>query len=69
MKKVILLLIFALHINPLFAEEKAKTGADPTDFITRVEPSYEFREKTNGDTINSFVVRGDLALKRNYVFE
>lgn len=48
------------------AQEKAKTGADPTDFITRYEPSYEHKDLDNGATLDLFVLRTDLALRRNF---
>ena len=39
MKKWIIFFIVLLTIIPALADQKAKTGADPTDFITRIEPS------------------------------
>lgn len=39
-----------------------KSGADPTDFITRYEPSYEYRSLENGADAQLFVMRTDLAL-------
>jgi len=51
--------------GPAHAEEKAKTGADPTDFITRYEPSYEHKDLDNGAKLDLFVLRTDLALRRN----
>ena len=70
MKRIIILLVLLLLISPAMAqEEQAKTGADPTDFITRIEPSYErkriHQDKSRGDTtdIDLLVIRGDLALR------
>jgi hypothetical protein len=64
--RILLLIIPVLlwaHTQVALADEKAKTGADPTDFITRYEPSYEHRELDNGSSLDSFVLRGDLALR------
>ena len=69
MRKLIVIMVFLLITTPILAEEQAKTGADPTDFITRIEPSYEFKrihqDKSRNDTtdLNFLVVRGDLALR------
>ena len=48
------------------AQEEGKTGADPTDFISRYEPSYEHRDLDNGSELNLFVLRTDLALRRDF---
>lgn len=45
--------------------EAPKTGADPTDFITRIEPSYEHKRLDDGTQLEVFTLRGDLALRRN----
>jgi hypothetical protein len=59
------LLLVLASSRTAFAQEKAKTGADPTDFITRYEPSYEYKKLDNGSELNLFVLRGDLALRRD----
>lgn len=41
----------------------AKTGADPTDFITRYEPSYEHKELGSGADLDVFTLRTDFALR------
>ena len=46
-------------------QQPAKTGADPTDFITRIEPSYEHVHLEDGTDLDLFVVRSDLALRRD----
>lgn len=40
-----------------------KSGADPTDFITRYEPSYEHRRLDDGSDQDLLVLRTDLALR------
>lgn len=71
MRKLIVIILFLLIATQALAEEKTKTGADPTDFITRIEPSYEHKrvhqDKSTGDytDVDLLVVRGDLALKPN----
>ncbi len=45
--------------------EAPKTGADPTDFITRIEPSYEHKRLDDGTQLEVFTLRGDLALRPN----
>ncbi len=57
--------IALLVCAPALAQERAKTGADPTDFITRYEPSYEHKELDNDSDLNIFVLRTDLALRRD----
>lgn len=47
------------------AHPGAKTGADPTDFITRIEPSYEHKRLDDETELDLLTVRGDLALRRN----
>jgi hypothetical protein len=44
----------------------AKTGADPTDFITRIEPSFEHRTLNDGTGLDILTVRTDLALRSNW---
>ena len=56
---------FAVTGTSVQAQEQAKTGADPTDFITRYEPSYEHKDLDNGANLDLFVLRTDLALRRN----
>ncbi|NIO06377.1 MAG: hypothetical protein GTN74_17755 [Proteobacteria bacterium] len=56
---------FAVMGTSVHAQEKAKTGADPTDFITRYEPSYEHKELDNDGALDLFVLRTDLALRRD----
>jgi hypothetical protein len=65
LKKIIFALVLLLLVNPAFAEEKSKTGADPTDFITRYEPSYEHLRSDGGGHSDLFVMRGDLAIRRD----
>jgi hypothetical protein len=60
-----LIIILTFLSAPIHAQEKAKTGADPTDFITRYEPSYEHKELDNGSTLDLLVLRADLALRRD----
>jgi hypothetical protein len=43
----------------------AKTGADPTDFITRIEPSFDHRTLNDGTGLDIVTVRTDLALRPN----
>lgn len=62
---VALILALALSATSALAQEETKTGADPTDFITRYEPSYEHKELDNGSELELFVLRGDLALRRD----
>ena len=57
---VILLLLIGFGVAQ--AEEKAKTGSDPTDFITRFEPSFEHIELENDIELDLTVLRADLAL-------
>lgn len=57
--------IALLVCGSVLAQEKPKTGADPRDFITRYEPSYEHKELENGSELDLFVLRTDLALRRN----
>jgi hypothetical protein len=49
-------------------QKKARTGADPTDFITRYEPSYEHKELDSGADLDLFVLRADIALRRDISF-
>jgi hypothetical protein len=44
----------------------AKTGADPTDFITRIEPSFEHKTLNDETTLDIVTVRTDLALRPNW---
>ena len=60
-----ILVAVALAVASAQAQEEAKTGADPTDFITRYEPSYEHIDLDNGSKLNLFVLRTDLALRRD----
>ena len=54
---------FLVTIAIAIAQESTpKSGADPTDFITRNEPSYEYRSLDNGAEAQFFVMRVDLAL-------
>jgi hypothetical protein len=59
------ILVLTMVATPTLAQEETKTGADPTDFITRYEPSYEHKELENGSELDIFVMRGDLALRRD----
>jgi hypothetical protein len=59
---------FAVMGTFAHAQEKAKTGADPTDFITRYEPSYEHKDLDSGAKVDLFVLRTDLALRRDLSF-
>jgi hypothetical protein len=67
MKKLIPLVILLLLLSFVIAdaEEKTKTGSDPTDFITRIEPSFEHIELENDIELDLTVLRGDLALLPN----
>ena len=66
MKKLAITLALLLCVTGVvFAEEKPKTGADPTDFITRYEPSYEHLRSDGGGHSDLFVMRGDLAIRRD----
>lgn len=56
---------FAVMGTGALAQEQAKTGADPTDFITRYEPSYEHKDLDSGAKVDLFVLRADLALRRD----
>jgi hypothetical protein len=62
---LIMILMITTGETSALAQEEAKTGADPTDFITRYEPSYEHKELDNGSELELFVLRGDLALRRD----
>ncbi len=44
---------------------EVRSGSDPTDFITRYEPSYEFTRFDNGSETQALVVRFDFALRRD----
>lgn len=41
----------------------AKSGADPTDFITRYEPSYEHKDVDGGVSLDLLTLRADFALR------
>jgi hypothetical protein len=43
-----------------------KTGADPTDFITRIEPSYEHKTLNDETGLDIVTARADLALRPNW---
>ena len=64
----IFILLVLLNTSFVCAEEKAKTGADPTDFITRIEPSYEHVNLEGGSSRDLFVVRADVAIRRDLSF-
>jgi hypothetical protein len=71
---VAVVLVSAAVLAPALASQQrpappqaavARTGADPTDFITRIEPSYEHKRLENGTQLDQLTLRGDLALRRN----
>jgi hypothetical protein len=74
MGRIAVIIALLIFVTPALAEEKAKTGADPTDFITRIEPSYEFKRIKTGTPekhtidLNLLVVRSDVALTRDLSF-
>jgi len=45
------------------AEPPAKPGADPTDFITRYEPSFEHKSMDGGSQLDLLTLRSDFALR------
>lgn len=56
-----------LTLSPCVAQDAAeqKSGADPTDFITRYEPSFEHKTLDDGSHLDLMILRTDLSLRPN----
>ncbi len=56
-----------LTLSPCVAQDAAeeKNGADPTDFITRYEPTFEHKTLDDGSDLDLMILRTDLSFRPN----